>query len=860
MNKLYKNINIQLLLFCCLLSWNSYANDEFRNPSFAPQENVFACNGLIDSSLIERTAINCGQMTSICLPHGLTNLATYTITDNGNPYNGGLSVCDFDTSFAYTYASLPGGGNTGPYLIDSWTVNGDVFDGAVIDMAELTDSMNSWDPLGNWALDGATSSIRGGLTGTNYGDLNLTEMASSTSASLEITTSLNPNGTTMSLDTGYHQLIFLEPIESCLDTLVVIIDCFSCDQLYSGETVIDANDCEGSVPICMDLPFGAVNDYTITDNGAVYTGGIASCAADIIYTYDFAPLPGGGNLGPYLLQNWLVNGSVFIGTFNNMSDLVDSMNVWDVGANWQLDLSNSTITGGHSANSYSNMLMLQIITSMSGSAILSSGNSPGNVELALNLGDHQLILTNNINGCMDTTNLEIHCGNCDSVFDDTPIEVEAVHCDSSAAICLPIPFAEVNDYVFTLDGALFSGAFSACTGAATQISLDTGTYQLIVRHSLTTCIDSVTIQVNCIPPIICTDFLPTESVQLRVDDCSEMAELCVEIPAFELSNYTITDNFIPYNPSGEACTAMTSRLLLSSGIHELIFTENSTGCTDTIQALVACLETENLSTTLMVGATDTLCLSTTELVGNVLSFDNTCPGSSGEMAILTVDATNFCVYIEGIEAGTESACLLICDDLGYCDTTYLDFTVEALPIVLGPLPIVIDDEALTTEMTAVTFDILGNDTLHGTLDTLYLGTAGNGVATLNTDQSVTYMPAATFCGLDQLNYTLCNENGCAEGTINLEVTCIEAETETFTGFSPNGDGKNDYFVIGDALSFPQNQLYIYNKWGNLIFHQEGYQNDWTALWKGVTVPDGTYFYLFDEGNGNLRTGYLQIQR
>ena len=63
-------------------------------------------------------------------------------------------------------------------------------------------------------------------------------------------------------------------------------------------------------------------------------------------------------------------------------------------------------------------------------------------------------------------------------------------------------------------------------------------------------------------------------------------------------------------------------------------------------------------------------------------------------------------------------------------------------------------------------------------------------------------------------------------------------------FSPNFDGFNDFLVIKGLEDFPDNSLEIYNRWGQLVFSKEGYQNDWYGLdGEGVPLPDGTYFMI-----------------
>ena len=82
----------------------------------------------------------------------------------------------------------------------------------------------------------------------------------------------------------------------------------------------------------------------------------------------------------------------------------------------------------------------------------------------------------------------------------------------------------------------------------------------------------------------------------------------------------------------------------------------------------------------------------------------------------------------------------------------------------------------------------------------------------------------------------------------------------YNGFSPNNDGSNETFVIEGLESFPNNKIEIYNRWGNQVYFSKNYQNDWGGTWGNKKLPDGTYYYLIDDGEGNHYTGYIQIHQ
>ena len=85
-------------------------------------------------------------------------------------------------------------------------------------------------------------------------------------------------------------------------------------------------------------------------------------------------------------------------------------------------------------------------------------------------------------------------------------------------------------------------------------------------------------------------------------------------------------------------------------------------------------------------------------------------------------------------------------------------------------------------------------------------------------------------------------------------------------FSPNSDGKNDLLVIQGLEYYPDNAMLIFNRWGNKVLDRHRYQNDWDGRSEGNMnwgdeLPEGTYYYVLDLGNGDeALTGYIYLRR
>ncbi|AKD56798.1 T9SS C-terminal target domain-containing protein [Spirosoma radiotolerans] len=87
------------------------------------------------------------------------------------------------------------------------------------------------------------------------------------------------------------------------------------------------------------------------------------------------------------------------------------------------------------------------------------------------------------------------------------------------------------------------------------------------------------------------------------------------------------------------------------------------------------------------------------------------------------------------------------------------------------------------------------------------------------------------------------------------------------GFSPNGDGVNDLFVIRGTAGLTVS-LEVYNRWGHLVYKNDEYHNDWDGKPnQGISissdangVPDGTYYYVINTSDGRKFVRYMTINR
>lgn len=80
-------------------------------------------------------------------------------------------------------------------------------------------------------------------------------------------------------------------------------------------------------------------------------------------------------------------------------------------------------------------------------------------------------------------------------------------------------------------------------------------------------------------------------------------------------------------------------------------------------------------------------------------------------------------------------------------------------------------------------------------------------------------------------------------------------------FTPNGDGVNDaFFVKGEGIR--NFHLYIYNRWGEVVFETTNPKQQWDGSYAGNPVEQGVYVYqVYASGLGkNSKTGSVTLVR
>jgi gliding motility-associated-like protein len=103
-------------------------------------------------------------------------------------------------------------------------------------------------------------------------------------------------------------------------------------------------------------------------------------------------------------------------------------------------------------------------------------------------------------------------------------------------------------------------------------------------------------------------------------------------------------------------------------------------------------------------------------------------------------------------------------------------------------------------------------------------------------------------------------------TFSVTVDYDEVQFEMVRIITPDGDGINDQWVLGNIEKFNDNKVTIVDRWGSVIFSARGYNNE-DVIWRGtnsggVTLPTGTYFYTISVRIGPAlveKKGFVELK-
>jgi gliding motility-associated-like protein len=638
-----------------------------------------------------------------------------------------------------------------------------------------------------------------------------------------------------------------------------------CSNFIAATAVVRTlNDCVTNIAstaeVCVEIPGNQITGYTIIDNGRPYNGGFGLCAAGSTMRF---------NAGDHTV------------IFTKPDGCKDTLSV-TVNCVQEFQVERSIVAQQTGTWCPSELGLNQTFVGIENQCPTSSGT---NVRYSINPVTRCVTYTGLTRG-LDTAclllrasdgrnvlvRLLVNTGACfqNIVAQDTIPAFSACVSDSVKA-CFDIPLDSMVNYVLLSDGYPYTSRFEGCkydtTYAYTYFTVpgrgNSGPYR----------VDSWMMNGRAYSGVVANINVLVDSMnRWDVGGNWRMNSGTMTIVGGNHNNNYATMKITKINTGAFALLNLNRNLIpkatmiwVKTGRHTLTFIDNRTGCMDTAVVLGACVNPSTVQRTINVGQSETFCLDRTELLGNRYT--------SRAISSIPIANVNYslnpmthCVTFTGLAVGSQTASFVMCDQYGICDTTYFAVNVRIGLRIPTNVPVAQDDSATTTMGRPVVINVLRNDATFTNAGTAppsvtMLLQPQHGTVSVNNLGQILYMPDANYCGsvTDRLMYVVCNGRGCDTAMVRIWVQCPTVRVNN--GFSPNGDGINDSFTIEGLENYPNHKLQVFNRWGTEIYNAVQYKGNWEGFWDNTNLPEGTYFYILDLGDGEKpKSGYVQIQR
>ena len=177
--------------------------------------------------------------------------------------------------------------------------------------------------------------------------------------------------------------------------------------------------------------------------------------------------------------------------------------------------------------------------------------------------------------------------------------------------------------------------------------------------------------------------------------------------------------------------------------------------------------------------------------------------------------------------------------LGQCTTTdTLNVTVfQSIPVNAGPDLTIISGDLVQLQAT-------------GSTGSTYVWTPATGLSAANVLRPNASPTATTTYTLRQTTAQGCLSQD--EMTVTV-LSCVDP----MAAFTPNGDGINDRWLVTNNQCLKSAKVEVFNRYGNKVFEDANYSNQWDGNYKGKPLPDGTYYYVVTYTLVNGKPTYIK---
>jgi gliding motility-associated-like protein/uncharacterized repeat protein (TIGR01451 family) len=269
---------------------------------------------------------------------------------------------------------------------------------------------------------------------------------------------------------------------------------------------------------------------------------------------------------------------------------------------------------------------------------------------------------------------------------------------------------------------------------------------------------------------------------------------------------------------------------LSTGTYSVIVTDDNS-CTESISVSIS-QPTQALLLTAQ--ATDVLCFG-----GNSGSIDLSVTGGNPNYSYLWSDAQT---------------------------------TEDAINLPAGTYKVVVNDQNLCKDSISVQIvepqsplflQAIGSEICFGANDGVVSVSAEGGTPTYNylwNNNPNDTLPQLTNVGVAEYQVVVTDQNGCKDSIVASVIQpddlegCVTLSIPNI--FTPNQDGKNDYFVPEKAFNIKSYSIIILNRWGNVVYEGNDLLSGWDGNFEGKNVSEGVYFWKVEYTDNYEKSGEM----
>ncbi len=188
--------------------------------------------------------------------------------------------------------------------------------------------------------------------------------------------------------------------------------------------------------------------------------------------------------------------------------------------------------------------------------------------------------------------------------------------------------------------------------------------------------------------------------------------------------------------------------------------------------------------------------------------------------------------------------LIVSTDKGCTDTAYTNVYVWKKPSAnAGP-----DKQIMEGDTTLLEGKASGTTVAY------------NWTPSLNLATSQLLQPIAT--PTQNTTYTLHVQSlqGCGVATDEVFIRVFK-KVDIPNAFSPNGDGIHDKWILKNIDTYPEADISVFNRYGQLLYKAKGVSSSWDGTYNGKPLPVASYYYLIDlKNNFPKKSGWIMLLR